>query len=56
MSSIKPLTTSDINRILKRNVVTKGMFLGSFPSCIKPRTKKKMYAYISNTDNHDHKG
>ena len=56
MSSINPLTTSDLNKVLKSNSVTKGIYLGSFPSCIKPRTEKKMYAYISNTDNHNHGG
>lgn len=52
MSSIKPLTTIDLDTILRSTSVTRGKYLGSFPSCVKPMTKKKMYSFILNTDNH----
>ena len=52
MLSVEPLTNADLDRVLKITSVTKRMYIGSFPSCFKPRTEKKMYSFISNTDDH----
>lgn len=53
---MEPLSTLEINRILEENSVTKNYFIGTYPSCITPRTKKKAYAYITNIDEHDMPG
>lgn len=53
---MKPLRTEDLNKILKNDLVTSKTYLGAFPSCIFPKTKKKQYSWISNTDNHVEKG
>ena len=50
------LTTYDLDTLLKRTSVTRGKYLGAFPSCVIPRTNRKMYAFISNTDEHDNSG
>jgi len=41
---------------LNHSNVTNSMYLGTFPSCIKPRTSRKKYSFISNTDEHDGPG
>ena len=51
-----PLTTVKLNEVLNHNNVTKSMYLGAFPSCIKPRTSRKKYSFISNTDDHNESG
>ena len=51
-----PLSTMDINTILRENSVTRKYFLGTYPSCLTPRPKKKTYAFITNTDEHDMPG
>ena len=54
---MKPLTTEDLNTILKENHVTKKSYLGTFPACVFPDTGRKTYSFISNTSNHlDFKG
>lgn len=50
---MKPLTTLDVNTFLGANSVTKKHFIGTYPSCITPKTNKKTYAFITNTDEHD---
>jgi len=50
------LSTIDLNRVLKRNDVTKHVYIGSFPACIIPKTRKKRYFFITNTDQHDGPG
>ena len=47
-----PLTTAKLNEVLNHSNVTKAMYLGAFPSCIKPQTRKKKYSFILNTDDH----
>ena len=51
-----PLRTEDLNIILRKNSVTAQTYLGAFPACIFPKTKKKCYSWISNTDVHGKKG
>ena len=50
------MNTQQINSILTRNSVTKGKFLGTFPSCMTIQTKKRIYGIITNTDSHDKRG
>jgi len=50
------LSTNDLNRVLKRNNVTKDVYIGSFPACVIPETRKKRYFFITNTDQHDRPG
>ena len=56
MSFIKPLSTVDLDEILLNSNVTKGKYLGAYPSCVHPKTKKTCYAFISNTDEHTEAG
>ena len=53
---MKPLSTLDIDKILKNNHVTRNMFLGTYPACIIPKTKKTKYSFVSNTDIHSQSG
>lgn len=50
------LTTEQLNTILKYNQVTKNYFLGTYPACMYPITKKRVYSFITNTDTHDLQG
>ena len=50
---MKPLSALDIDSILKENSVTKQHFIGTYPSCITPRTEKKSYAFITSIDEHN---
>ena len=50
------LTTIDINQILWNDPITKKIFLGSYPACEIPNSKKKRYSFITNTDQHDKPG
>ncbi len=54
--SINPLNTTELDQTLKNSSVTKGSYLGAYPSCTKPKTKKKMYSFISNTGEHHETG
>ena len=56
MLLIKPLTTLDLDVVLVNSSVTKRKYIGSYPSCTKPETNKKIYAFISNTDDHNKVG
>ena len=38
---MKALTTNEINAILKHNPATKNIYLGTYPACITPKSKKK---------------
>ena len=53
---MKSLTTRDLDRILNSNPVTGRYFLGTFPSCMSPRTNLKKYSFLSNTENHEYGG
>ena len=54
---MKPLRTEDLNKILEANPVTRRSYLGTFPACVFPNTRKKVYSFISNTSDHlDSKG
>ena len=50
------MNTLDLNSILLSNPVTKRFFLGTYPACITPKTNKKFYTFITNTDDHDESG
>ena len=50
---MRALTTRELDRILKNNPVTKNIFLGTYPSCMSPKTSKKKYTFITNTVNHE---
>ena len=50
------LSTSDLNTILGGNNVTKKSYIGTFPSCMHPLSSKKIYSFITNTDNHHYTG
>ena len=45
-----------LNSILKGNFYTRKNFLGVYPSCKIPETKKTKYCFISNTENHNEPG
>ena len=51
-----PLTTNQLNKILIDNNVTNRYFLGTFPACNYPISKKAIYSFITNTDEHDQSG
>ena len=53
---MKLLRTEDLNKLLTTNPVTSPTYLGTYPACIIPKTGKKRYSWISNTDSHDEKG
>lgn len=50
------LTTRELDAILKNNDVTKTFFLGTYPACRFPTSKKRVYSFITNTDVHDKSG
>ena len=50
---MEALSTLEINKVLGENAVTKRYFIGTYPSCLTPRTRKKKYAFITNTDDHN---
>ncbi len=53
---MKPLKTLELNKILYENPVTKRFFVGTYPSCIQPKTTKPFYSFITNTQSHDEFG
>ena len=53
---MRPLRTEDLNNILRKNSVTANTYLGAFPACVFPKTEKKCYSWISNTDVHGRSG
>ena len=53
---MKLLTTNRLNKILKVNNVTSRYFLGTFPACNYPISKKDVYSFITNTDEHNQPG
>ena len=53
---MKPLTTKNINKVLKNNAVTGRYFLGAYPACIVPSSSKQPYSFITNTKFHDEAG
>ena len=51
------LSTTNINDILWANPYTKRYFIGTFPSCgVKKLPKKKIFAFVTNTDDHSKPG
>ena len=50
------LSNNDLDGILKRDLVTKKRYLGAFPACEIPISKKRCYFFITNTDRHDKPG
>ena len=50
------LTTLELNKILYENSVTKRFFVGTYPACVLPKTKKTFYSFITNTQTHDESG
>ena len=53
---MKALKTEELNKILEKNSVTNNIYLGAYPACIFPKTKKNRYSWISNTDYHGENG
>ena len=53
---MKALTTTQLNKILMENPVTKKRFIGTFPGCLIPSTKEKRYTFITNTHLHHESG
>ena len=53
---MKPLTTNQLNKILKDNNVTNRYFIGTFPACNYPISKNDVYSFITNTDEHNRPG
>ena len=49
---MKALRTEDLNNILQTNAVTRKSYLGTFPSCVFPKTNKQVYTFVSNTSDH----
>ena len=47
------LTTTELNTVLFGNNVTSRYFIGTFPACEIPFSKKHIYCFITNTDEHD---
>lgn len=46
------LSTIDIDGILRGSNVSKDCFLGAYPACMYPMTRKSRYSFITNTDDH----
>ena len=56
MTTAKPLNTLELDKILTDSTVTRQKYLGAFPSCVHPKTQRRSYAFISNTDRHHEDG
>ena len=56
MNKIEPLRTLELNDILLKSSVTRNRYLGAYPSCLTPKTRKRVYAFILNTDEHNENG
>ena len=50
------LSTKTINDFLHTNLMTRGTFLGTHPSCIEPVPTKNFYSFITNTQTHEKSG
>ena len=50
------LSNVDLDKVMEGNDVTKQVYLGAFPACVFPRSRKKRYFFITNTDQHDKPG
>ena len=53
---MRALRTDDLNQLLHANQVTSRTFLGTFPACIIPITRKNKYSWVINTESHEEKG
>jgi hypothetical protein len=53
---MEPLSTVDINHILMNNSVTSRHFIGTYPACVLPTSRRKQYSFITNVDAHDEQG
>ena len=45
-----------LDQFLKNNDYTKRYFLGTYPACKVPTSRKKVFCFITNTDEHDKPG
>ena len=50
------METSELNSILYDNSATSRYFIGTFPACEFPITKRQKYCFVTNTDRHDGAG
>ena len=50
------LTTKNLDDILWSNEVTNKIFRGTYPSCMFPKSNKPVYAFITNTEDHNKPG
>ena len=53
---MRNISTTDINHILYENAVTRRYFVGTFPACMAPKTRRKLYTFITNSEEHDKAG
>ena len=53
---MKGLSTQELDAVLKSNAVTKKSFLGTFPACMIPKTRRTFYSFITNSEEHDESG
>ena len=53
---MRALRTDELNKLLSTNSVTSPTYIGTFPACIIPITRKKMYSWVVNTATHEEKG
>ena len=53
---MRNISTTDINHILYENAVTRRYFVGTFPACMAPKTRRKFYTFITNSEEHDKAG
>ena len=50
------LNTWELNMMLQGNTMTRRMFLGTYPACMNPKTKRTFYTFITNSEEHDKAG
>ena len=50
------LNTWELNKMLNGNPVTRRTFLGTYPACMSPKTKRSFNTFITNSEEHDKAG
>ena len=50
------LNTWELDMMLHGNAVTQRTFLGTYPACMNPKTKRTFYTFITNSEEHDKAG
>ena len=50
------MDTNELNSVLFGNSATKRYYIGAFPACEIPCTKRRKYCFITNTDRHNEAG